>query len=170
MLQIPGGGEKRAYTKFFDETCNFFLLLFAMLMLQVCDEKHPGPAPDLIRIAEMDEAVRLTRSYHFFVRWDFLAILELVGYSGRGRKLVCALVPGCVRQEELPVSPKGNQCQVAQVPWGSVHSCCKRLQKSYRFAIQYRQAMMFPTKLYRQFPTWKSYFHAENAVRKHHIP
>eukprot|EP00438_Fugacium_kawagutii_P034085 Skav206006 [mRNA] locus=scaffold2084:566483:570273:- [translate_table: standard] len=22
----------------------------------VCDEKHPGPAPDLIRIAEMDEA------------------------------------------------------------------------------------------------------------------
>lgn len=118
MLQIPGDGEKRAYTKFFDETCNFFLLLFAMLMLQVCDEKHPGPAPDLIRIAEMDEAVRLTRSYHF-VRWDFLAILELVGYSGRGRKLVCALVPGCVRQEELPVSPKGNQCQVAQVPWGS---------------------------------------------------
>jgi hypothetical protein len=86
MLQIPGDGEKRAYTKFFDETCNFFLILFAMLMLQVCDEKHPGPAPDLIRIAEMDEAVRLTRSYHFFVRWDFLAILELVGYSGRGRK------------------------------------------------------------------------------------
>ena len=29
-------------------------------MLQVCDEKHPGPAPDLIRIAEMDEAVRWT--------------------------------------------------------------------------------------------------------------
>ena len=22
---------------------------------QVCDEKHPGPVPDLIRIAEMDE-------------------------------------------------------------------------------------------------------------------
>lgn len=136
MLQIPGGGEKRAYTKFFDETCNFFLLLFAMLMLQVCDEKHPGPAPDLIRIAEMDEAVRLTRSYHFFVRWDFLAILELVGYSGSGRKLVCALVPGCVRQEELPVSPKGNQCQVAR--HGAVYIVAANVSKRaivLRFSI-----------------------------------
>ena len=41
---------------------------------------------------------------------------------------------------------------------GAVYIVAANISKraNYRFAIQYRQAMMFPTKLYRQFPTWKS--------------
>eukprot|EP00435_Cladocopium_sp_Y103_P057680 s568_g20.t1 len=35
---------------------------------QVCDEKHPGPAPDLIRIAEMDEDASDRRSYQFHLK------------------------------------------------------------------------------------------------------
>lgn len=52
----------------------------------------------------------------------------------------------------------------------SVYIVAARASKSAIVVIQYRQAMMFPTKLYRQFPTWKSSFHAENAVRKHSKP
>eukprot|EP00434_Breviolum_minutum_P016541 symbB.v1.2.014581.t1/scaffold1069.1/size140053/5 len=35
---------------------------------QVCDAKHLGPAPDLIRIAEMDEDAADKRSYQFHLK------------------------------------------------------------------------------------------------------
>ena len=35
---------------------------------EVCDEKHPGPVPDLIRIAEMDEDAADKRSYQFHLK------------------------------------------------------------------------------------------------------
>ena len=87
---------------------------------------------------------------------DFWMFLDTQGAESS------ALTPGCVGQEELPVSPKANQCQVAQVPWGSMgtpHSCCKSLQKSYRFLRYSRPccSMLFPTKIHCEFPTWKSY-------------
>ncbi|CAK9002008.1 Uncharacterized protein SCF082_LOCUS7151 [Durusdinium trenchii] len=48
---------------------------------QVCDEKHPGPVPDLIRIAEMDEDAADKKSYQFHLKLVNVKLRRPGGWS-----------------------------------------------------------------------------------------
>ncbi|CAK9066164.1 unnamed protein product [Durusdinium trenchii] len=87
---------------------------------QVCDEKHPGPVPDLIRIAEMDEDAADKKSYQFHLK---LVNVKLRRATEGPRRLAV-----CLRL----IKPDGGVSKASPVQYSPQAWCCpeKRVQEN----------------------------------------